>query len=207
MSAYRTEQEAFWAGEFGNDYLKRNELTPTSLAGRLALWAKITRNCTSRPSSILEFGANIGINLHAFKMLLSEARLTGVEINASAADVLRRWGGAEVVEASLFDFSPQKKWDFVFTSGVLIHLNPDLLPAAYEIMAACSCRYVCMVEYYNPSPVTVSYRNNTEKLFKRDFAGEFLAAHPEFNLRDYGFVYHNDPIFPGDDLTWFLLEK
>lgn len=207
MSAYKTEQEDFWAGEFGDDYLKRNGLTPSSLASRLALWSKIVRNCPRRPSSILELGANIGINLHAFAMLLPGASLTGLEINSSAANVLRQWGGAEVIETSLFDFSHQKKWDFVFTSGVLIHLSPDLLPDAYVTMATCSSRYVCMVEYYNPSPVTVTYRNNTEKLFKRDFAGEFLAANTEFELRDYGFVYHKDPIFPGDDLTWFLLER
>jgi len=205
--SYQTEQENFWAGEFGDEYLRRNDLTPSSLASRLALWGKILRNCPRCPSSVLELGANIGINLHAFALLLPDASLTGLEINSSATKALRKWGGAEVIESSLFTFSPQKKWGFVFTSGVLIHLNPDLLPTAYTLMAECSLRYICMVEYYNPAPVTVAYRNNTEKLFKRDFAGEFLALHSEFVLRDYGFVYHKDPIFPGDDLTWFLLER
>lgn len=205
--SYQTEQELFWAGEFGNDYCKRNALTPLSLANRLALWGKITHNCPRRPSSILELGANIGINLHALKILLPEAELTGLEINTAAAAILRQWGGAEVIEISLFTFTPNKQWDFVFTSGVLIHLNQDLLADAYGQIAKCSSRYVCMVEYYNPSPVTITYRNNTERLFKRDFAGEFLKLHPEFELRNYGFVYHKDPVFPGDDLTWFLMGK
>lgn len=204
---YQTEQEQFWAGEFGNEYIKRNDLSSSSLASRLALWTQVARNFSQHPSSILELGANIGINLHAFKMLMPKATLTGVEINVTAAETLRRWGGAEVVESSLFEFAPQEKWDFVFTSGVLIHLNPDMLPKAYALMASCSAHYVCMVEYYNPSPVSVAYRNNTEKLFKRDFAGEFLDAYTDFTLRDYGFVYHRDPMFPGDDLTWFLLER
>jgi len=24
---------------------------------------------------------------------------------------------------------------------------------------------------------------------------------------DYGFLYKNDPIFPQDDITWFLMKK
>jgi hypothetical protein len=27
------------------------------------------------------------------------------------------------------------------------------------------------------------------------------------HLCDYGFVYHRDPLFPQDDITWFLMEK
>jgi len=44
-------------------------------------------------------------------------------------------------------------------------------------------------------------------LFKRDFAGEMLDRYPALKLLDYGFVYRRDPLFPQDDMTWFLLEK
>ena len=211
----RTEQEIFWAGEFGDQYLQRNTLNSVSVAHRLGLWTSILRRCSTPPASILELGANVGINLRALFLLLPQAELTGLEINPKATDILRNTlklcknteGEGEVIECSLFEFSPERHWDFVFTSGVLIHINPDLLPAAYALMAKASSRYVCMVEYYNPAPVMVPYRENAEKLFKRDFAGEFLALHSKFALRDYGFVYHLDPIFPGDDLTWFLLER
>ena len=62
-----------------------------------------------------------------------------------------------------------------------------------------------VAEYYNPYPTKVPYRDNSDKLFKRDFAGELIDR---FDLRlvDYGFVYHRDK-FPQDDITWFLLEK
>jgi spore coat polysaccharide biosynthesis protein SpsF len=116
-------------------------------------------------------------------------------------------GGGGVIEASLFEFSPERQWDFVFTSGLLIHINPDLLQAAYKLMAGVSARYVCMVEYYNPEPMTIPYRGHTEKLFKRDFAGEFLDAYPEYKLNGYGFEYRRDPVSSGDDSTWFLLER
>jgi len=63
------------------------------------------------------------------------------------------------------------------------------------------------VEYYNPVPVEVSYRGHQGKLFKRDFSGEMLDKFKDLRLIRYGFVYHRDPSFPQDDITWFLLEK
>jgi pseudaminic acid biosynthesis-associated methylase len=89
----------------------------------------------------------------------------------------------------------------------MIHINPDMLPKLYSTLAKASQRYVLIAEYYNPSPVTIQYRGHNDRLFKRDFAGEFLAAHPEFELVDYGFVWRRDPVFPLDDITWFLLKR
>ena len=63
------------------------------------------------------------------------------------------------------------------------------------------------MEYYNPTPVEVTYRGNTGKLFKRDFAGELLDKYSDLELVDYGFIYHRDNCFPQDDITWFLMEK
>ena len=70
-----------------------------------------------------------------------------------------------------------------------------------------SKRYICIVEYYNPTPVSVSYRGHDDRLFKRDFAGEMMDKYNDLRLVNYGFVYHRDLNFPLDDLTWFLLEK
>jgi spore coat polysaccharide biosynthesis protein SpsF len=64
-----------------------------------------------------------------------------------------------------------------------------------------------VIEYYNPSPVSVPYRGHNDRLFKRDFAGEMLNKYPNLKALDYGFVYRRDPNFPLDDVTWFLMEK
>jgi spore coat polysaccharide biosynthesis protein SpsF len=50
------------------------------------------------------------------------------------------------------------------------------------------------------------YRGFKNKLFKRDFAGEFLNNYKKTKLIDYGFVYHKDK-YPQDDLNWFLIKK
>lgn len=208
----RTEQEDFWATDFGNQYLQRNALTHDRVAKKLGVWSSIMRHCSAPISSILELGANVGINLRAFSLLLPQAELTGLEINPQAAEILRNTLNVKdsrnkVIENSLLEFSPERTWDLVFTSGVLIHIDPDALPQAYALMAEASSRYVCIVEYYNPNPVEVPYRGHARKLFKRDFAGEFLELHSEFKLQNYGFFYHNDPFFSVSDFTWFLLAK
>ncbi|VAV96803.1 hypothetical protein MNBD_ALPHA06-1929 [hydrothermal vent metagenome] len=200
-----TEQEQFWRGEFGDDYVGRCR-GDAALAARFSLWSKILQSC-GPITSITEFGANIGLNLQALHGLLPQSSLHGVEINSKAASELKSLGFVDVLEGSLLDTAPASQSDLAFTCTVLIHINPDELPRAYAQIANATRRYAVICEYYNPVPVEVSYRGHTERLFKRDFAGEFMAAHPQFCLRDYGFVYHGDPNFPVDDFSWFLMER
>jgi len=95
----------------------------------------------------------------------------------------------------------------VLIKGVLIHINPDALNQVYDKLAQATGAYLLVAEYYSPQPVAIPYRGHTDRLFKRDFAGEMLERHPEFSLVDYGFVYRKDPSFPQDDVSWFLLRK
>ena len=201
----RTPQEQLWAGEFGNDYIARNRDVALVDSNR-ALFDTILSKAQSVTSAI-EFGANIGNNLRALRDLLPACEMHSVEINATAAAEIEAWGGATVEVASLIDFEPSRQWDLSFTKGVLIHLPPEMLPRVYDKLVASSSRYVMVCEYYNPTPVEVSYRGHEHALFKRDFAGEILDAHPELRLVDYGFTYHRDPVHPLDDSTWFLMEK
>lgn len=205
MSSFSTPQEQFWAGQFGDDYTDRNT-GARWVASNLALFSRILA-ATTGIRSVIEFGANRGLNLLALRQLLPDARLAAVEINGKAVEALRQFPWLEVAHSSILDFRPKAASDLVLVKGVLIHLNPDVLPGVYELLHAASARYVCIVEYYNPSPVTIPYRGHSDKLFKRDFAGEVLARYPDLKLLDYGFVYHGDANFPQDDLTWFLLEK
>jgi pseudaminic acid biosynthesis-associated methylase len=116
-------------------------------------------------------------------------------------------GIAKIVDGTILDPIPTDHlYDVTFTKGVLIHINPDDLNKVYENLYNLSKRYIMVCEYYNPQPVTVSYRGNENKLFKRDFAGELIDRYG-LRLLDYGFVYHRDNYFPLDDGTWFLMEK
>ena len=163
---------------------------------------------THSVGSVLELGANIGLNLRAIRQLLPGAKLGAVEINAAAAMQLEAMGGIEVRQQSILDYDPPAgAYDFVLIKGVLIHINPDFLGQVYDVMHRASARYVCIAEYYNPTPVAIPYRGHADRLFKRDFAGDFMERFDDVSLRHYGFRYRRDPNFPQDDVTWFLLEK
>ena len=167
---YKTPQEQFWAGAFGNDYTDRN-LEARWTASNVALFAKILSR-TSGITSVLELGANRGLNLLALKQLMPEISFSGVEINSKAAAELKRHDFITVHHCSLLDFSPPSQSSLVLIKGVLIHLNPDVLDQVYDLLVKASSRYICIAEYYSPSPVTMTYRGHEDRLFKRDFAGE-----------------------------------
>jgi len=203
--SYKTPQESFWSGKFGDEYIGRNH-GEAIIASNTALFSKILK-ATNSISSIIEFGANIGLNLEAIKRLLPEAKLSAIEINEKAVAQLKQIENIEVYHSSILDFQPNEKRDLVLISTVLIHINPNSLPTVYELLYKTSRKYICIAEYYNPSPIEVKYRGHEGKLFKRDFAGEIMEQFSDLKLVDYGFVYHKDNNFPRDDITWFLLEK
>lgn len=201
---YRTEQEAFWAGEFGDQYIERNAGAQI-VASNTALFSRILRQC-GPIGSVIEFGANIGLNLMALRSLLPEATFSAIEINAKAAAALRRLGYVTVEERSILQPAATERHDLVFIKTVLIHIDPSHLPAVYDALYTSARRYVVVAEYYNPTPMEVTYRGHHKRLFKRDFAGEMMRRFPDLRLIDYGFAYHGDR-FPQDDITWFLMEK
>jgi pseudaminic acid biosynthesis-associated methylase len=203
---YKTEQEEFWAGKFGKDYIQRNR-SDLLLASNLDFFSKALKSSSSIKSCI-EFGANIGMNLKALKLLYPDQELYGIEINKDAAQELSKViPSPNIFQESILEFDENRQWDLVLIKGVLIHINPDELPVVYSKLVEASDRYLLVAEYYNPSPVSITYRGYDDRLFKRDFAGEIISKYPEFRLIDYGFLYHKDPNFPQDDITWFLLEK
>ena len=203
---FKTEQEEFWAGNFGNEYIGRN-ISEEYLASNLNFFSKAF-NQIGRPDSLIEFGANVGMNLKAIKLLFPKIKLSGIEINKNAADELAKiLGNENVFNGSIYDFDTTQKYDVSLIKGVLIHINPDMLPVVYEKLYTTSNKYILVCEYYNPSPVTIKYRGHENRLFKRDFAGEMLEKYNDLTLVDYGFCYKRDKAFPQDDITWFLLQK
>lgn len=203
---YSTPQEKFWAGTFGSEYIGRND-SDQLLASNLNFFTKAL-NQAGKISSCLELGANIGMNLKALQLLYPGTELKGAEINPDAAKLLSGLiGEKNVYLGSIFDYPITSKVDLSLIKGVLIHINPDMLSVVYEKLYQASNRLILVCEYYNPSPVTIPYRGHSDRLYKRDFAGELLEKYSDLRLVDYGFSYRRDPAFPQDDISWFLMEK
>jgi pseudaminic acid biosynthesis-associated methylase len=198
------EQEEFWAGKFGEEYTIRQRIEAPGLKRffRQAL-AK-----TERIDMVLELGANAGYNLAALRSVLgNHVYATGVEINPLAFKQLEMRADRAVL-GSILERGWSDVYDLVMTKGVLIHIAPDDLPAAYKAMVESTRRYILVAEYFAREPTPVEYRGHTAKLWRRDFAGEMLELYKgELVLLDYGFAYHRDPLLRQDSINWFLMER
>lgn len=204
---YKTDQENFWAGDFGDNYIMRNSGAEV-LRVKVGWFARILSGIPGEKiKSCLELGSNIGLNLRALNYLIPGLSATAVEINEKAAVECAKIPNVKVFNGSIFEYDSEELYDLTFTSGVMIHINPDELTKVYDALYKHSRKYILIAEYYNPTPVQVNYRGNSDRLFKRDFAGEFLDRFPDTELVNYGFVYHRDKVFPADDINWFLIRK
>ena len=202
---FKTEQEKFWAGEFGNEYVLRND-GEDLVTANIAVFSDVLK-ATSDVKSIVELGCNRGLNLRALSRINKNFELCGYEINANAAKIASDLNVADIHNCTIIPpISSAKKYDLSFTKGVLIHINPDELRSVYQNLFDLSSRYIMVCEYYNPSPVTVNYRGNVDRLFKRDFAGEMMDLYG-LELINYGFLYSRDNRFTACDSTWILLRK
>jgi spore coat polysaccharide biosynthesis protein SpsF len=179
------------------------------MAALTASWSRMLRCLMDRPAaSILEGGANVGLNLRALRSLTT-AELHALEPNAAARKTLVESGvlpAERIIDGLLTRIDlPDGAVDLAFTRGVLIHVPPeDLLPSCRELVRV-SRRYVMAVEYFSPREETIPYRGHDRALFKRDFGGFYLDHFPELRVVDYGFDWKR--VTGMDDLIWWVFEK
>ena len=204
----RNDQENFWSQTYAKDYIKKNSNFDDKLLfeGWEKLLAKI-----ENPLSILECGANIGRNIKALDFFLPNTKKSAIEISKDAAKILKKkYPSLDVFNQSILESSFKKgEFDLVFTMTVLIHINPNELLANLKNIISYSSKYVLIGEYFNRTPVSITYQGQEEKLFKRDFGKYILDNfHHELTLIDYGFlwghIYDNGGF---DDITWWLFKK
>jgi len=204
MIKKRNEQEDFWAGSFGKEYIDRNR-DEKLLASNFVFFSNIFSKMSKLPKSCIELGANIGMNVFPIKTLLPTAEVTGVEINKEACVELEKTG-CNVINKSILELEAKQTYELVLLKGVLIHQNPDFLLETYNKIYSLSSKWIIIAEYFNPTPIEMSYRGHKDRLFKRDFAEELLNQFKNLELVANGFSYHGD-VFPQDDINWFLIEK
>lgn len=202
------KQVEFWRGSFGNDYIARNQGDTSGAEPRKILWSNILSSVSEGPQTILEVGANIGLNLIALSEM-TDAKLFAVEPNHEAREALAQSG--VVPPECLFDGTadslPLKdaSVEMAFTCGVLIHISPEHLLASCREIERVSSRYIACAEYFSVEPEEVSYRGHDGFLFKRDYGAFWMDNFPNLKLVDYGFLWKRATGL--DDLTWWLFEK
>jgi len=205
--SYNSEQENFWATTYATDYIKKNSSFDNQIGAEA--WAKMLKGTRGEIKTLLECGCNIGRNIEQIKMVLPEAIPSIIEISEPAFkfvtshhDFKHAFNGA--ILDSAFD---NASFDLVFTTGVLIHINPDQLLQHMEKMFRYSNKYILMGEYFNRTPVSIEYQGEKDKLFKRDF-GKLFIENFDVKLLNYGFLWgHIYDVAGFDDVTWWLFEK
>jgi pseudaminic acid biosynthesis-associated methylase len=199
-----------WKGNFGEGYLERNKAEKEIMSSVSILWSQIFRNIQHKmPHSILEVGCNLGINLRVLQNL-SSAELFGLEPFSDALTlcledrILQKENAFNISGQEMHVFE-DNKFDMTFTSGVLIHVNPEDLKCVTRNIVRVSSKYVVCIEYFSDKEEEIIYRGQSGLLFKRDFGSFYLDNYPELSLLDYGFAWKKTTGL--DNLTWWLFEK
>lgn len=196
------DTEQFWAGEFGTEYLKRNQVDWSLRVPFFKLIMDLTEAI-----SVLEIGTNAAWNLRAINAADPISELAGCDINEEAIGAaLIGLPMADIALASAMNAPgafPDYHFDLVLTAGVLIHIPPEEIKQVMTNIIELSGEWVLAIEYEASQEEEVLYRGHDGKLWKRPYGnlyqkmGRTLVHKQELGPQD-GF---------GEGCTAWLLRK
>lgn len=207
-------QENFWLGNFGQEYTERNILDPDKMdidyketfgVSRTDMNELFLKDLNLKDKKILEIGCNVGNQLRLLQKMGCK-NLYGIELQPYAVQRAKDLTkGINIIQGEA-DEIPFKDgyFDLVFTSGVLIHIAPENLSNIMKEIVRCSKKYIWGLEYYSDSLMKVSYRENSNAMWKGNYAEEYIKNNPELKIvkqRKYKYI-HNSNID-----SMFLLSK
>jgi pseudaminic acid biosynthesis-associated methylase len=199
------EQTKFWKGQFGNDYTARNiNLVENNYQMFKRIFYNDDYNFTCEIDSICEFGAGSGQNIQALQRIFPDAIYGAVEINDIAYIELNK-----IIEGtfkqSILDYDVNCGiYDLVLSKGLLIHIHPDNIEKAFDVLYNASNKYILLCEYYSPVRREILYRGEHNKLWAFDFLRPLIDK--GCILESYGFVSKYDK-YSQDDITYALFSK
>jgi pseudaminic acid biosynthesis-associated methylase len=202
-----TPQEDFWSDRITESYARDNSNFDEALG--LIAWERILSKVNkSDISSYLECGSNIGRNIGFLSKLMPKASANIIELaKAPYEKCMSEFKIDESYLGPIKTATFNRQFDLVFSSGVLIHIHPDDLLNSMNRMFELSSRYIMIAEYFNRTPVMVSYHGEDDRLFKRDF-GKLFVENFDCKIVDYGFLWGYEFDSAGfDDITYWVFEK
>jgi pseudaminic acid biosynthesis-associated methylase len=210
----QTTQEEVWKTIFGESYNHRNNFDNKALDEVYISDIRISRTEMNekfigdldRDISILEVGCNIGMQLVNLKEM-GFKNLYGIELQPHAVELANlRTPGINIIQGTAYDIPFKNEYfDLVFTSRVLIHLNPSEIEKAIKEIVRCSKKYIYGNEYYADELTEIkNYHGQNNIAWKRNFPQLFLDVSPDLKLlkeEKYKYTFN-------DDLdTTYLFEK
>lgn len=186
-----TEQSKTWEGTFGKDYTERNPQNIEELDKLYSDNFGITRTALNqeflaslpRDITILEVGSNIGAQLTGLQKMGFQ-NLTGMDVLRFAVEKAKKnISDIDFIKASALDIPfKDNSFDFVFTSGVLIHIHPNDINKVIEEIYRVSKSYIWGFEYFSEDTQEIEYRGNKNLLWKSNFMKLFLDKFPDLKI-------------------------
>lgn len=208
-----TGQTDRWASTFGNDYIARNTLTIEEMFARRKMFQETFDEIGAiSTKTILEIGANEGNNISILHSMMQYfelpwARMYAVEPNLIAFDLLQK-KQISICESywcswENFKFAPERTFDVVFTSGVLIHVRPDNRIAFMKKIVDATNKFVIAIEYFSPEDREIEYRGQKDLLWSTDFG----KIYKEMGLKPISCKFYWRETTGLDNLTVWVFEK
>ena len=186
-----TSQLQRWNKIFGKEYTDRNKYTVSQLDKMYKKTYGITRTELNsqfigkldREIKILEIGSNIGNQLLVLQKM-GFKNLFGLEPLEYAVELSKKRSiGINIIQGSAFDIPFKDNYfDLVFTSGVLIHINPKDIRKAMKEIYRCSNKYIWGFEYFSKKYQEVNYRGEKNLLWKADFPRLYIQNFSDLKL-------------------------
>lgn len=198
-----TTYQSLWYGSVGNAHAGRGAPPGGVLEqARETLLTALADYAT--PSTVVDLGSGLGTYAVALRDLYPNVKLTLVDFNTQATDLLKeQFPESDVIWASIFNWKPLERPDLVVSYGLLSTIDPDLLPRAYDAIWEIDGRLTLIVDYHSDEPL----RSTSANVHARDFAREFLDRLPGARL------VSSRPVFPAlgsggfAPLRWSLFER
>lgn len=186
MKKHNTSQENFWAGSHGVNYFHRNQGSSKQRYKDRKTFFNLFSSF-KKDVSILEVGCNCAINLEVLDKL-GFTNLSGIDIGEKALNAAKkRVPNASFTLGSLLNMPyDDSSFDVVFSSGVLIHQNPeDSLPKAMAEMQRCSKKHIIGYEDYDSKVSRHNYIIHKQSLYwKAPFLSIWQSLIPTLNVEE-----------------------
>ncbi len=186
-----TKQMKKWGGRFGKEYTNRNAHSLNDMENLYKERYGSTRTEMNsefisdfdRDVRILEVGSNVGNQLLCLQEM-GFNNLYGIELQSYAVELSKsRTKCINIIEGSAFDVPFKNSYfDLVFTSGVLIHLNPSDIRMIVKEIYRCTKEYIWGFEYYADNYTEILYRGHKNLLWKNDFAKLYCDQFSDLEL-------------------------
>jgi pseudaminic acid biosynthesis-associated methylase len=180
------QTEEAWVGKFGDEYTLRNKSSDSNVPHRIFL------SNIPNDSTVLEIGCNVGNQLKILNDM-GFHNLSGIDVNKKAIEIGKKtYSYIHFYNGSLFELPfDSNSFDLVFTSGTLIHVNPEDLKDALSEIYRCSKKFIYGYEYYLPFCKGYDYREEGILVWRNDFLKLFLKQFPDLTVIKKKFIMRN----------------